>query len=133
MSLVFASATFAADDVRKAEDWKKMYQDASAQLRAAQNRKAQMAVENAKLTAHVAELDKRLTEDEQQLASLHQSASLFAEQTFLLHSFYSGWTAFVHQNPWLFDQWNAFIRQDQPELPDDGLLVCDPRWPLARE
>ena len=48
------AAAAIAQDVRQPEDWKKMYEDASAQLRAAQDRKSELASDNAKLTAQVA-------------------------------------------------------------------------------
>src|SRR5277367_6472752 len=75
-------------DSAKPQNWQKMYEDASAQLRAAQDRKSELAAQNAKLTAHVAELEKGLQASQDEFAVLRSQSETFAEATYLLHSFY---------------------------------------------
>src|ERR1700677_1418471 len=60
-ALVLGLATVtAAQETHQPDDWKKMYDDASTQLRAAQDRKAELAKQNGQLAAQVADLQKQL-------------------------------------------------------------------------
>lgn len=124
------ASTGYSQDVHKSSDWKKMYQDASTQLRAAQDRKSELAAENAKLETHLAEAQKKLQVCESQLNDLRVEAGNFADQTFMLHAFYADWQVFVASTPGIGGRWDAFLGQIVPELPDKTDLLCDPRWPL---
>src|ERR1700733_14561030 len=59
------------------EELNRKYQDALAQLKAAQNRKNELANENDKLTARLADMQKQLDES-------HRQSAAFAQQTFQL-------------------------------------------------
>ncbi|HUB27403.1 MAG TPA: hypothetical protein VL992_18400 [Tepidisphaeraceae bacterium] len=124
--MALASTAFAQRDESKAEDWKKMYEDASTQLRAAQNRKAELASDNAKLTA---QLEKRSAE----LDQLRHQTDTLTEQTSFLTAFYADWKSFIRLSPWISDQWTAYFGPTVPELPDPGPVLWDPAWPLGRE
>lgn len=125
--LAMTYTAFAQQDTGKGENWQKMYQDATHQLRAAQDRRAILAAQNAKLTARVAELEKEA------VTLKRDEAGSLAEQTYFLHSFYSGWMAFIRRSPWILDQWNAYFGQSMPGLPDDRPVLFDSRWPFGSE
>jgi septal ring factor EnvC (AmiA/AmiB activator) len=111
-------STAYAQDVRQPSDWKKMYDDASAQLRASQNRKAELAAENAGLQT--------------QLRKAQLAIDTFDERTRLLNAVYAGWESFIQRNPAIFEQWRAFWGQDIPALSDDaGPILFDPQWPFT--
>jgi hypothetical protein len=113
-----------AQDSRKQEDWKKMYQDASAQLRAAQNRKADLAAENA-------ELEKKLAAAQGEIDSLQSETDSSDERSFMLRAFYSAWEAFIRQNPAIGERWRVFWNHSLPGLPDDKPVLYDPQWSLT--
>jgi hypothetical protein len=114
------ATTVAAQAVRQPSDWEKMYKDVSAQLRAAQDRKSELAADNAKLTSRVAQLQ----------GQLDQQSRRF-EQSVFLEAFYTGWESFTIQNPRVLDQWEAFWGQGLPLPPSDSALLFDPHWPLS--
>src|ERR1035437_8867148 len=62
--------TVLADGEASADQLQRMYDNAVAQLREAQNRRNQLAVDNEKLAARVSELEKRLTEARADAATL---------------------------------------------------------------
>jgi hypothetical protein len=131
-AVFWASAVSAAysQDLHKSSDWQKMYQDASNQLRAAQNRKSELAAENARLTARLAETEKKLQASQAEDAQLRFEALTFTDQTLMLRSFYADWQVFVSLTPALGGRWDAFLGQNILGLPDDPVLLCDPQWPL---
>jgi DNA repair exonuclease SbcCD ATPase subunit len=132
-AVVFSASLVSAaysQDLHKSSDWQKMYQDASNQLRAAQNRKSELAAENAKLAARLAETEKKLQATQAQIEQLHFDALTFGDQTLMLRSFYADWQLFVSLTPALRGRWDAFLGQNIPGLPDDPVLLCDPQWPL---
>jgi septal ring factor EnvC (AmiA/AmiB activator) len=125
-------STAPAQDVRQSNDWKKMYEDASTQLRAAQNRKSELATDNAKLTARVAELQTQLQSAQLAAENLRRQVDADQEQTRMLQAFYAGWDSFTRRRPVILDQWRAYWGQDIPGLPDNSLsLLSDPQWPLT--
>ena len=130
--LVLGFATGAmAQDSGKTQDWQKMYEDASAQLRAAQDRKSELAAENTKLTARVADLEKGLQTAQDQVVQLRNQVDTFAEETYLLHSFYVGWEAFARSNPPVSEQLQAFLDQSLMGPQADLFTLCDRSWPLS--
>ena len=60
MALLLSATVAVAQDAPKPEQLKKMYDDALAQLKAAQDRKNELAMQNEQLTAKSAELQKQL-------------------------------------------------------------------------
>ena len=130
--LVLGFATGAmAQDSGKTQDWQKMYEDASAQLRAAQDRKSELSAENTKLTARIAELEKGLQSAQDEIVLLRNQADTFAEETYLLHSFYVGWEAFARSNPPISEQLRAFLDESLIGRPADVFTLCDRGWPLS--
>ena len=68
-----------AQDGATLDQERRMYQDALAQLKSAQDRKNELASENAKLTIRVTDLEKQVEAD-------HQQAIGEAERTYLLRA-----------------------------------------------
>jgi predicted nuclease with TOPRIM domain len=83
-------------------DLRKMYQDALAQLKESQDRKNQLASENTKLTAHVADLEK-------QLAAAKRQTAEYQQQTFFLRAHYASWQVFVQSYPDILERWRQYI------------------------
>ena len=122
--MVLILATAALADTSKPDD-------TLAQLKAAQDRKAELATENGKLLAQVAELQKQLQVQGAQLDELKRQAAIIADRTFFLSSHYAAWTQFISANPAIKMQWELFLRMvvtgSTPQTP----LFMDPDWPLS--
>src|SRR5450432_3907409 len=78
----------AQDQATNPDELNRRLQDTLAQLRSAQDRKNELATENEKLTAHVADLEK-------QLADANRRAAKLSEDTFRLRSYYAAWQVFM--------------------------------------
>jgi predicted nuclease with TOPRIM domain len=99
----WASAQNANDNP---EELNRKYQDALAQLKAAQDRKNELATENEKLTARIAELEKQNEE-------LRRNSATFAEQTWKLRMHYAAWESFLRsRHPQLLAKWRVFLERD---------------------
>jgi chromosome segregation ATPase len=93
------------------EELNRKYQDALAQLKAAQDRKNELATENEKLTARIAELEKQNDE-------LRRAAATFAEQTWKLRMHYAAWESFLKtRSPQLLEKWRVFLERDPLSAP----------------
>lgn len=95
-------------------DLKKMYQDALAQLKESQDRKNQLASDNTKLAAQVADLQK-------QLAATKRQAAEYEQKTFSARSQFSAWTVFVETYPDIWERWRQYIANvaGQPRVMED--------------
>jgi len=131
-AFVLASVTVSdAQDAGPTGDWKKMYDDVSVQLRAAQDRKSELSGDNAKLMARVADLEKQVQAAQTELQSLHRQADSYSEQTFALRAYYMGWDAFIRENPDILPRWRAFWGDALPWLPNGRTGLFDPQWPFS--
>jgi outer membrane murein-binding lipoprotein Lpp len=83
-------------------DLRKMYQDALAQLKESQDRKNQLASENTKLTAHVADLEK-------QLAAAKRQTAEYEQKTFSARAQFAAWAIFVQSYPDIWERWRQYI------------------------
>ena len=123
---VLMMATVALADTPKPDD-------TLAQLKAAQDRKAELATENGKLLAQVAELQKQIQIQNGQLDELKRQAAIIADRTFFLSTHYAAWTQFISLNPAIKTQWELFLRMvvsvNNPQTPP----FMDPDWPLSVE
>lgn len=99
--LLTASLAF-GQDTNNPEELKKMHAEAMVQLKAAQDRKNELAAENEKLSARVVELEKQLGDRDQQIAA-------FSERTWFLRSHYAAWNKFMDRYPQMKERWNAFM------------------------
>ena len=92
------------------EEVKKSLSDALNQLKAAQDRKNELATENEGLKSRVAELEKQLTDQKQKTAELE-------DKTWFWRSHYFAWMKFIQRYPTLLAQWKVFIDNNPLVLP----------------
>src|SRR4051795_7265732 len=121
--------TAAAQDNPNPEQMKKMYDDALVQLKAAQERKNQLAAENEKLAAEVAGLKKQVEQMQGRMEELKRTDAEHAEKTFFLRSHYAAWQAYIHRYPDLMTRWKVYIEADFPAVPIPLTDVLEPDWP----
>src|SRR5580658_6923786 len=86
-------------DSPQPEQLKKMYDDALGQLRQAQERKNELATENEKLNAKIADLQKQLDAAIAKNDELTRQSAALADQTFILRSHDAAWKEFIHYYP----------------------------------
>jgi hypothetical protein len=125
MLLIVMPVGARAEDEVKPEQLKKMYDDALAQLKAAQDRKAELAKENDALTAKVTELQKQLAASQEQIASLKREATESADKTYYLRAYHAAWQRFISNYPELTLKWKAYLGHGAFSLPADF-----PEYPL---
>lgn len=121
-----ATSAAAQDQSSNPEELNRKYQDALAQLKAAQDRKNELNTENERLHVRVAELEKQLEEMKRQHAT-------FAEQTFRLRSHYAAWESFLHRYPQLLIRWKVFLERNPLAAPSELPDWVDPRESLLPE
>jgi hypothetical protein len=120
------------DDEIKPDDLKKLYSDTLVQLKAAQDRKSQLATDNEKLAAHVTELEKQVAAQHAQIEDLKNQSKTFADRTFFLRVHYMAWMQFLDGNPLIKMQWDLFLdRLTSPLTPSPQVPFIDPEWPLS--
>ncbi|MGD0461505.1 MAG: hypothetical protein ABSB74_03350 [Tepidisphaeraceae bacterium] len=132
LALLTAATAAPADNV-KPDDLEKMYNDTLVQLKAAQNRKAELATQNEKLAARIAEMEKQIQAQSAQLDELKRQASSFADRTFFLRSHYAAWEQFIAANPALKAQWEIFMRTVAWVSAPQAAIFMDPQWPVSME
>ncbi len=132
-AVVLVSAGLCRAQEPSAEQVRKMYDDALVQLKAAQDRKSELATENEKLRAQMVELEKQVQAMDGQLKDLRLQAQGWAERTYFLRSHYAAWQQFIQGNPSLLMRWRVFLEADLLGHPLDPTEFRDPDWPLSAE
>ena len=127
-----APAARAQDDVNP-DELRRKVDAAMDQLKAAQERKNQLAAENDQLKAKVAETQKQLDAAQSQLAELQRQAAGYAEKTFYFRSHYVAWQEFLRRYPSLMAKWKVFLNNDHLTSPRDLPDFSDPNWPADAE
>lgn len=94
-----------AQEQKSQEELKKLYDEAVVQLKAAQDRKNELAAENEKLQARVADLEGRLNQRDIE-------ASEYAERTWSLRARCAAWDRFISRHPDWKARWEAFLAAD---------------------
>jgi septal ring factor EnvC (AmiA/AmiB activator) len=108
--LLFAvPATSFADDEVKPEQLKKMYDDALGQLKAAQDRKAELAKENESLGAKVADLQKQLAAAQDQVQTLKREVADSSDRTYYLRAYHAAWQKFLTRYPEVMARWKLYL------------------------
>src|SRR5436853_7908705 len=105
LALLISSGAAVAQDTSNPEELKKSLADALNQLKAAQDRKNELATENEKLKARIAEQQKEVEES-------RRIAADCSEKTWFLRSHYSAWQNFLNRYPRLKAQWDLFLAAD---------------------
>jgi predicted nuclease with TOPRIM domain len=120
-----------AQDAANPEQLKKLYDDALAQLKAAQDRKNELATQNEQLTAKVTELQKQLDAARGEMLELKRQDAENAEKSFYLRSHHAAWQTFVERYPELKIRWKQFLERDLLAAGNELPGLMDPEWPLT--
>jgi septal ring factor EnvC (AmiA/AmiB activator) len=132
--VVLTAATAAPADNVKPDDVDRMFHDTLLQLKEAQNRKAELATENEKLSARVAELEKQVQTESAELNDVKRQVASLADRTLFLRSHYAAWEQFITANPVLKDQWEMFMRTVAwMSAPQSQGIFMDPQWPISMQ
>jgi septal ring factor EnvC (AmiA/AmiB activator) len=124
MLLLLSASNARAEDPVKPEQLKKAYDNALVQLKAAQDRKAELAKENDTLAARVAELQKQLAESQATVETLRREIADGDERTFYLRSYHAAWESFIRRYPAVMFRWQSYLGDGiltPPQEVPDGL------------
>jgi septal ring factor EnvC (AmiA/AmiB activator) len=119
-----------AQDEPKPDQLKKMYDDALAQLKQAQDRKNELAAENDKLNAKVADMQKQLDAEKARVDEVNRQAASYSDKTFFLRSHYAAWRRFIQRYPKLEAEWRVYL-DGGPTEATPSQDVIDSDWPLS--
>jgi septal ring factor EnvC (AmiA/AmiB activator) len=111
--------TIGAQDV-KPDELKNM----RAELKAAQDRKAE-------LSTRVAELEKQNQAQAAQLEEMKRQAAGVADRTLFLSAHYAAWTQFIAANPAIKMRWELFEQTVAWANVPPPAIFMDPNWPLS--
>ena len=111
-TMALSAGLAAAQEAANPEQLKKLYGDALAQLKAAQDRKNELAQQNEQLTAKVQELQKQLDTLRGEMVDLKRNDAEAAEKSFVLRSHFAAWRDFVDRYPELKARWKHFLQTD---------------------
>jgi predicted nuclease with TOPRIM domain len=131
MAIALTTGFAYAQDAANPEQLKKLYDDALAQLKAAQDRKNELATQNEQLTAKVAELQKQLDAARGEMVELRRQDAENAEKSFYLRSHHAAWQTFVERYPELKARWKQFLERDLLAAGNELPGLPDPGWPLT--
>jgi hypothetical protein len=115
----------------KPDDLKKLLVETRAELKTAQDRKAELAMENEKLSSQVSDLAKANKAQAAQLDDLKRKAAAFADRTLFLSNQYAAWTQFINLNPTVKMQWSIFEDTIAAGASGQSPLFMDTNWPLS--
>jgi septal ring factor EnvC (AmiA/AmiB activator) len=127
--LLIPAAISHADEPVKPEQLKKAYDDALVQLKAAQDRKAELAKENEALSAKVEELKKQLADSQSQVESLKHDVSDNEERTFYLRSYHAAWQSFIRRYPEVMARWKLYLGDSILSVPQEMPDMVKQDWP----
>jgi hypothetical protein len=127
--LTLPAVTFGQD--MKPDEMRKQLNNTLTQLKAAQDRKAELAADNARLAARVSDLEKELAAKNQQVQDLNEAAAQMLDRTTLLRSHYAAWQEFMSTNPSVAQRWNYFL--DAAAMSGGSLNLMQSSWPLQAE
>lgn len=130
--LLFAACS-SADEPLKPEQMKKAYDDALVQLKAAQDRKAELAKENESLGAKVDELKKELAATQGQLDVMKREIAENDDRTFVLRSYHAAWKNFLRRYPEVMARWKAYIGNSLLTVPQETPAWLTPDGQCAAE
>lgn len=99
------------------------YQDALNQLKAAQDRKNELATENQKLRQQIADAEKKSTQQAEQINNLENRA-------YYLREHYAAWQQFIDQNAAVRVMWNAYFANAESNNRIRDVLG-DGQWPFS--
>ncbi len=112
------SGIAAAQDPPQGDQLKKMYDETLVQLKAAQERKTELAAENERLGAQLAESKKQAEATQSEIQNLRRDFAGLADRTFRLRSQMAAWEKFVKSYPAIESRWTVFRDIDLLAAPD---------------
>jgi hypothetical protein len=114
-----------AQDEIKPDELKKLYNDTLVQLKAAQDRKAELAT-------RVEQQEKQLQSADAQIADLQRQLADSADRTYFLRIYYNAWTQFIAAEPAIGKEWEVYLSTALP-APTPQSPFYDPDWPLSAQ
>jgi septal ring factor EnvC (AmiA/AmiB activator) len=130
--LAFSGVVYDADTPTP-DQLKKMYDEALAQLKNAQDRKNELAKENEDLKAKAEEMGKDLAAAQAQVQDLKRDLADNDEKDFYLRAYHAAWENFIARSPELMARWKAFIGSDAAATAPSTEPLIDPHWPAIEE
>jgi septal ring factor EnvC (AmiA/AmiB activator) len=123
----------AAEDKPNPDQLKKAYDDALAQLKAAQDSKNDLAKENERLSKQVEDLKKQLAAGQGRIENLQREVSDNDRKTFSLRAYQAAWQSFLKAHPETMIRWKAFLAGDVLALPQEEPPLFEFRFPEPEE
>lgn len=121
-SLLLMPAALSAQEELSSDQLRRMYDDALAQMRTAQDRRNELARENEKLRARIAQLEKELQMAQSQVTDI-------SDGTFRARAEHAAINDFLDANPLIKRDWLAFLHQNLLASPDLRSML-DADWPF---
>jgi septal ring factor EnvC (AmiA/AmiB activator) len=121
---ILALAGSAWGQAVKPDDYKKLYNDTLLQLKAAQDRKSELA-------SRVAELESQIQAQNTQINDLKREVAAFSDKTFFLRTQFMAWEQFILANAAIKMQWDYFLQNMIPLATPQPPPFMDPDWPLS--
>jgi hypothetical protein len=108
-----------------------MYEDALNQLKAAQERKNQLAADNEKLAQLLEAKKQEIAAMGLRVEELKRADADHAEKTFFLRVHYMAWQQFMGRNPEIAAKWRQFLEGAALGGPDDPKELLNRKWLLG--
>lgn len=115
---LFAAALLAGASLAAAQPTQQQYDDTLRQLQQSQDRKNQLADENAKLTEEIARLKTQLDLISTRVRELEAS-----ERTYFLRAHYAAWQTFIERYPPLLKRFRSYLNESSSNRPLDASLA----------
>lgn len=126
--LLWAGGLAYAQDEPRPEQLRRMYDDALAQLKQAQDRKNELAAENERLNARLAEMQKQVDAGKLRVDEVNRESASYADKSFFLRSHYGAWREFIRRYPKIEAEWRAYLFGEGPRVMPE---YFDRDWPLS--
>ena len=133
LALVTLAPLALAEDAPRPEQIQGMYNDAMQQLKAAQERKTQLATENEQLKARVAELQKQLQAADARADAFRRDAVRYADDADNLRAHYTAWQEFLQIYPALRMRWEIFLEGELLPAPSEVPMWSEPSRPVSAQ
>jgi predicted nuclease with TOPRIM domain len=111
-------------------DWKRAYDDVVGQLKAAQDRRNELAAENERLQKRLAEAEKRLAPLAARNVELEREAGEYAARTYDLRLLKARVDLLLQVHPEVRRKWQQVL---QGEAAPESLGFLSRRWPLRED
>lgn len=127
------AATALAEDKPNPDQLKRAYDDALAQLKAAQDSKSVLAKENERLSKQIEDLKKQVAARDGRIEELQRQVSDNDQKTFYLRAYQAAWQNFLRAHGDVLVRWKAFMAGDVLALPQDQQPLLNLDYPQPEE